>query len=490
MESKAFGELKPSGRLRMFNEETRLREEKKALEERRIKLLLDQHRADCKAQTGDPFWQEISKWEKVTQGDFLSHKWQVANAVYELQNIVKFLDSVLPPKVPGPRISTQPTTWISKRDFIDDVEKGMLQTTMAVKLTPYILSRINWKDPVADPIRVQFLPLRSAMSLDHPMVELDSLHERNDMPVPGLVHRYPDRVLFLATHICPLFCRFCTRAYAIGPRTEWFMRQAEAEAMKDNSATGSKRWAAMYDYIEKTPAVNDVVVSGGDAYMLASKQIKSIGESLLSIPHVKRIRFATKGLSVGPMRFLDPDDDWTNNLLGLNNLAREVGKEVYVHTHFNHPNEISWITQQAMRRLHRKGLRVRNQAVMLKDVNNSVPVMSDLIRKLSDIHIDPYYVYIPDMTPAIEDLRVPLHEFIAIEKAIIGSIGGFKMPKFVVDAPGGGGKRPAMSYESYDRTTGISTWTAPGAMPEGKKDKVFTYYDPLWLQRTPPQTNL
>jgi lysine 2,3-aminomutase len=324
---------------------------------------------------------------------------------------------------------------------------------------------------------------------NHPKLHLDSLEETRDSPVPGLVHRYPDKVLFLgivlnhflrpphltcslyaATSVCPVYCRFCTRSYAVG---------AETELVKKQKITPTrKRWEAMFSYIESKPAVTDVVVSGGDSYYLEPEHLALIGERLLAIPHIKRIRFASKGLAVCPSRIVDPMDTWADALIAVASNGRKCGKQVALHTHFNHPNEITWVTKLAASKLFSNGVIVRNQSVLLRGVNNDIDTMSKLIRNLADLNIQPYYVYQGDMVSGVEDLRTPLHEILHIEKQIRGTIAGFMMPHFIVDLPGGGGKRLAMSYESYDRNTGISKFVAPGVT--GTSDKVFEYYDPVW----------
>ena len=231
----------------------------------------------------------------------------------------------------------------------------------------------------------------------------------------------------------------------------------------------------MFDYIESTTTLSDIVVSGGDAYYLTPDQLYDVGTRILSIPHIRRIRFATKGLAVCPSRILDPNDSWTSALIAVSNLGRKSGKMVAMHTHFNHPNEITFATRLAAASLFRRGVMVRNQSVLLRGVNDNVATMSKLIRSLADLNIHPYYVYQADMVKGVEDMRTPLSTILDLEKQIRGTIAGFMMPSFVVDLPGGGGKRLASSYESYDEKTGVSTFRAPGV----SVDKEFTYHDPL-----------
>ena len=367
---------------------------------------------------------------------------------------------------------------------------GIAAAPMAIRLAPYILSLVNWANPIEDPTRRQFIPLKSAMEADHPSLTLDSLKERDDSPVPGLVHRYPDKVLLLGepsqkhallaqltmlslvTQTCPVYCRFCTRSYAVGPDTE--------SNSKDFPKKMRERLEKSCEYLASHTGIEDVVVSGGDCYSLSGMQLFDIGKRLLSIPNIKRIRYASKGMAVNPVRILDPKDEWTNALIDISHHARSLGKSAVLHTHFNHPNEITWITELAAQRLYQEGVTVRNQTVLLRGVNDDEHIMRRLIRGLAHINVVPYYVYLSDMVSGIEDLRTPLSTILHLEKHIRGTIAGFMTPSFIVDLPGGGGKRLANSYDSYDRESGKSTWTAPGVAG----DKVFYYYDP---QRTPMQ---
>ena len=150
-----------------------------------------------------------------------------------------------------------------------------------------------------------------------------------------------------------------------------------------------KKWDPIFDHISQTEQIHDVVVSGGDTFALDAQQILHIGNRLLSIPHIRRIRFASKGLAVCPSRIVDEDDDWANALIEISNLGRTLGKSVALHTHFNHPNEISWITTLAAQKLFENSVIVRNQSVLLNGVNNNVQTLSLLIRSLADTNIQP-----------------------------------------------------------------------------------------------------
>ena len=175
-----------------------------------------------------------------------------------------------------------------------------------------------------------------------------------------------------------------------------------------------------------------------------------------------------------PMKILT-DSAWTDAICKISDKARSQYKEVCIHTHFNHVNEITDITQEAMKTLFSRGVKVRNQSVFQRHVNDTAKSMTSLVKKLSYINIQPYYVYVHDLTAGTEDMRTSLETAINVEKHVRGTTAGFNTPTFVVDAPGGGGKRCVHSYEKYDKTTGVSVWEAPAVKP----GQQFLYFDPL-----------
>lgn len=150
-----------------------------------------------------------------------------------------------------------------------------------------------------------------------------------------------------------------------------------------------KKWAPRFDYIEKTTSLRDIVISGGDTYLLEPEQVQYIGDRLLDMPHIRRFRFASKGLGVSPSRLLDPNDGWVETVIGLDKRARQAGKHICIHTHINHPNEITWVTRRGAQRLYEAGVTVRNQSVLLNGVNNTLDTMSELVHALGDINIQP-----------------------------------------------------------------------------------------------------
>lgn len=184
-----------------------------------------------------------------------------------------------------------------------------------------------------------------------------------------------------ATSVCPLYCRFCTRSWSIGPETENVKKTAFKPQLK--------RWEEIFDYIEDTPQLRDIVVSGGDCYSLTASNLRLIGERLIAIPHIKRFRFATKGLAVSPARILDDGDEWVTEMIRLSQLAKKAGKSMAIHTHFNHPREMTWVSKMALQKLHENNVTVRNQTVLLRGVNDDVATMSELITTVADNNVIP-----------------------------------------------------------------------------------------------------
>jgi len=399
---------------------------------------------------GGDFWRRVPAYANVSEAEFLDHKWQAKHSITNIGKLLATLEGLV------------------SEGFIADAQKGFEKAPMSVRVSPYLLSLIDWSNPERDPLRLQFIPLASRLLPDHPRLDLDSLHERADMPVPGLTHRYVDKALFLALDTCPVYCRFCTRSYAVGIDTE--------EVSKFQLKVNAERWQRTFDYIRSRPELEDIVISGGDSFQLRPEQITQIGETLLSIDHVRRMRYATKGPAVMPQKILT-DDAWTDALTGVVEHGRRLHKEVVLHTHFNHPREITTITKAAMDKLCERGITVRNQSVLQRQVNDSVETMTLLCRRLGYVNVHPYYIYMHDLVKGVEDLRTTLETGLQIEQGIRGATAGFNTPTLVVDAPGGGGKRDAHSYEHYDRTTGVSVFTAPAVHP----GEMYFYFDPIDL---------
>ncbi len=394
------------------------------------------------------FWRHVPAYKDVDEKTFLDHLWQQKHSVKTPAELLQTIES------------------LASAEFIEDARAGFAHAPMAVRVSPYAISLIDWNDPYGDPIRRQFIPVKSTFLPDHPRLVLDSLHEQADSPVPGLVHRYVDKALFLPLAVCPVYCRFCTRSYAIGPDTE--------EVDKVELARTPKQWHDAFAYIASRPELEDIVISGGDVYQLPPKNVELIGNALLDIPHVRRMRFATKGPAIMPMKLLT-DPAWVDAIVGVVERGRSLGKDVVLHTHFNAPEEITWITEKAMRVLFERGVFVRNQSVLIRGVNDTPERMQLLVKRLGHVNVHPYYVYMHDMVKGVEDLRTTVQTAVDIEKFVRGSTAGFNSPTFVCDAPGGGGKRDVHSFEYYDRENGIAVYAAPSVKP----GKAFMYFDPI-----------
>lgn len=294
------------------------------------------------------------------------------------------------------------------------IEKCLSSFRMAV--TPYYLSLIDLCDP-EDPIRKQAIPSVEELYFA-PEESADSLHEDTDSPVKGLTHRYPDRVLFLLTDRCASYCRHCTRRRLVG--------------QTDNSMP-REQIDACIEYIRCHPEVRDVLLSGGDVFMLSDEKLEYVLSSLREIPHVEIIRLGTRTPVVMPQRIT----------LQLCEMLKKY-HPVWVNVHFNHPNEITPEAAAACGRLADAGIPLGNQSVLLAGVNDCVHVMRKLVNELVKIRVRPYYIYACDLSLGLSHFRTPVSKGIEIIEGLRGHTSGFCVPTFVVDAPGGGGKVPVM----------------------------------------------
>lgn len=396
----------------------------------------------------DEFWRRIPAYRNTDAAEFHDYRFQVRHSVTSPGRLADIVGRLVPPR------------------FMEDVEQGISRSTMSFRLTPYILSLIDWQQPYEDPLRIQFVPLASRLLPDHPQVTLDALGEQQDSPAPGLTHRYFDRALFLALDTCPVYCRCCTRSYAVGLDTEGLS--------KLHFGAQRQRWDQAIEYIRSRPELEDVVVSGGDVANLGAASIERLGTCLLDIDHVRRIRYGTKGPAVIP-QLMVTNDAWMTALLRVVEQGRRQHKQVVLHTHFNHPTEITAITRVGLDRLAENGVIVRNQTVLQRGVNDDIHTMRLLVQRLGYLNVQPYYVFAHDLVTGVEDLRTSLFTAMELEKEVRGLTSGFNSPTFVVDTPGGGGKRDVHSYTHYDREHGISVFTSPAVKP-GKR---FLYFDPL-----------
>jgi lysine 2,3-aminomutase len=285
-----------------------------------------------------------------------------------------------------------------------------------VDITPYFASLIDPDDP-HDPVRLQVIPTHREISTFTGMME-DSLSEDAHSPVPGLVHRYPDRALMLVTTQCASYCRYCTRGRIVG----------------DPSATFSRdELDAQIAYLQRTPQIRDVLLSGGDPLVLAPKVLEMILTRLREIPHIEIIRIGSRVPVFMPMRITDD----------LCEMLRQF-HPLWLNIHVNHPNEITSELAAACAKLADAGIPLGNQSVLLSGVNDCVHIQRKLVQDLVRMRVRPYYLYICDLVEGAGHFRTPVSKGIEIIEGLRGHTSGFAVPTFVVDAPGGGGKIPVM----------------------------------------------
>jgi lysine 2,3-aminomutase len=336
----------------------------------------------------------IPLYENVTPQQWNDWRWQMRNDIKDVDTLAKVVK-------------------LSDKERAD-VEKVLAKFRMAI--TPYYASLIDQGNPVC-PVRLQAVP-RLPETFDDPSDQDDPLHEDLDSPVPGLTHRYPDRVLLLVTHICSMNCRHCTRRRLVG---------------EDDAHMNEGNIDRAIEYIRNTPIVRDVLISGGDPFVLSDDKLESIISRIRAIPHVEIIRIGTRTPVVMPMRI-------TDDLVGM----LKKYHPIYVNTHFNHPKEITAEAREACRKLADAGVPLGNQSVLLRDVNDCPVLMKKLVQKLLTIRVKPYYIYQCDLSRGIAHFRTTVSKGIEIIENLRGHTTGLAVPTFVIDAPGGGGKTPVM----------------------------------------------
>ncbi len=292
--------------------------------------------------------------------------------------------------------------------------------TFRVRINPYYLSLIKSK---GDPLYRQMVP--DTRELDGGSGVADPLAEDRESPVTGIVHRYPDRVLFLVSHECASYCRFCTRKRMVGDEQKMHPRFVENGL----------------EYIRCHPEVRDVVVSGGDPLLLSDERLDYILRELRAIPHIEILRVGTRVPCVLPQR-VTPQ------------LVRVLKRyhPLFVNVHFNHPDELTPQASRALARLANAGIPLGNQTVLLKGVNDDPAVMRKLVQKLLANRVRPYYIYQADPVRGTEHLRTTVEKGLEIIRALRGWTSGLAVPHYVIDAPGGGGKVPVLPQyvESID----------------------------------------
>jgi len=329
---------------------------------------------------------------EVTDAQWNDYRWQLANRIETLDQLKKYL--VLTPEEE------------------DGVKRCLSVLRMAI--TPYYLSLIDPDDPY-DPIRRQAVPTANEL-IQSEADQLDPLHEDTDSPVKGLTHRYPDRVLFLITDRCSMYCRHCTRRRFAG---------------NTDGAASREQIDACIAYIAAHPEVRDVLLSGGDALVVSDEMLEYIISNLRKIEHVEIIRIGSRVPVVMPQR-ITPE---------LCNMLKKY-HPIWINTHFNHPNEVTPEAIEACARMADAGIPLGNQSVLLAGINDCPHVQKQLVHKLVKMRVRPYYIYQCDLSFGLEHFRTSVSRGIEIIEFLRGHTSGYAVPTFVVDAPGGGGKIP------------------------------------------------
>ena len=349
-------------------------------------------------------YKDIPLWNNVSEEEWNDWKWQVRNRITNEEELKQVID-------------------LSSEEE-DGIRQCLKMLRMAI--TPYYAMLM---DPVDKncPIRRQAVPTISELHNGKSDMA-DPLHEDIDSPVPGLTHRYPDRVLLLLTDQCSMYCRFCTRRRLAG--------------VTDQART-MERIDACIEYIRQTPVVRDVVLSGGDALLVSDKLLEYVLRKLRDIPHVEIIRIGTRTPIVLPQR-ITPE---------LCNMIKKYNP-VYINVHFNHPLEITKDSKRACEMLADAGFSLGNQSVLLAGINDCQNVLKKLSHELLKIRVRPYYLYQCDLSQGIEHFRTSVATGIEIIESLRGHTSGLAVPTYVVDAPGGGGKIPVMPQYMISQSDG------------------------------------
>ncbi|MFW5888913.1 MAG: lysine 2,3-aminomutase [Bacillota bacterium] len=381
--------------------------------------------------TNDSYLTRKAKYfPNIKDSDWQNWHWQVRNRIQTVEQLDKYAD-------------------LNKEER-DEIKKVLAKFRMAI--TPYFFSLIDLDNPDC-PIRKQTIPSIEELHVsDNDMV--DPLAEDTDSPVPGLTHRYPDRVLFLITDMCSMYCRHCTRRRFAGQSDERMPKERIDKAIK---------------YIKETKEVRDVLLSGGDALLVSDNFLEDIIKRLREIDHVEVIRIGTRTPVVLPQRITQ---DFVDMLKKYH--------PIWLNMQFNHYDEITKESKAAIDLLADAGIPLGNQSVLLKGINDSVDIMKTLVQRLVQIRVRPYYIYQCDLSLGIEHFRTPVSKGIEIIEGLRGHTSGFAVPTFVVDAPGGGGKIPVMPNYVISQAPGkivlrnyegvISTYSEPQGFYKNSED--------------------
>ncbi|MEO5914145.1 MAG: KamA family radical SAM protein [Luteolibacter sp.] len=360
-------------------------------------------------------------WSDDATENWDDHRWQLRNRVDSLADLELRLN-------------------------LTDVERAgvlLAGTKLAMAITPHFFNLIDRDDPDC-PIRRQVIP-RIEEGWNAPEEMADPCGEDSHMPVPGLVHRYPDRVLFLVTDRCASYCRYCTRSRVVSGVGEQHLET---------------QWEPAFKYLEKHTEIRDVLLSGGDPLLFSDDKLDKILTRLRSIPHIQFIRIGSRIPIFLPQR-ITPE------------LCTMLKKHhpLFISIHTNHPRELTTEVRDALGRLADAGIPLGNQSVMLRGVNDSVEVQKALVQKLLMCRVKPYYLYQCDLINGSSHLRTPVAEGVAIIEGLRGHTTGYAIPQFVIDGPGGGGKIPINPNYVVDTSEGRITL-------RNFEGEIFEYPDP------------
>lgn len=425
----------------------------------------------------EPDWTRLPGYRDVTSEQWQDAQWQRVNCVKNLKQLRAVMGDLL------------------TEEFYADLERDQSErATMSMLVPPQMMNTMVpatdsdlpaageefTRAFLADPVRRYMLPVLSDRRTDwpsHPFATRDSLHEHDMWAVEGLTHRYPTKVLAEMLPTCPQYCGHCTRMDLVGNSTPQVAKLKLAGKPVD-------RYAAMLDYLQRTPGVRDVVVSGGDVANMPWKNLEGFLDKLLDVDTIRDIRLATKALMGMPQHWLQ--SDVLEGMQRITTKARSRGVSVAVHTHVNNVQSVTPLVAEAAKAMLAAGARdVRNQGVLMRGVNDSPEHLLDLCFALQDeAMITPYYFYMCDMIPFSEHWRLSLREAQELQHAIMGYLPGFATPRIVCDVPFVG-KRWVHQVETYDQDKGMSFWrkhyrTSIEAGDEQALSREYVYYDPIY----------
>ncbi|NLN20323.1 MAG: lysine 2,3-aminomutase [Firmicutes bacterium] len=374
---------------------------------------------------------EISLWRDVPSELWQDWRWQMRNRLRTCDELSQVIN-LTPSEIAGIK---------------------QARGTFAVGVTPYYALLMD-PDDAQCPVRLQAVPVEQEANRGTYDL-IDPLHEDADSPAPFLTHRYPDRVLLLVTEMCATYCRHCTRRRLVGAKEGCITKDALEQAL---------------DYIRATPAVRDVLLSGGDPLSLSDSRLDYILTRLREIPHIEVIRIGTRMPVTNPFR-ITPE------------LCETLRKHhpVWINTHFNHPVELTPEAVAACGRLADAGVPLGNQTVLLRGVNDCGNIQKSLVRALIKARVRPYYLYQCDLSEGLERFRTPLSKGIEIIEHLRGHVSGFAVPTFVVDAPGGGGKIPVSP--NY-----VLSQSPSKTVLRNYEGRIVSYPEPEWGDTHDPKT--